>query len=51
MNISQGIGCGTEFRKSFSYTEIMLLSSFLLYNMPDDLVSEVSGIVLMRITN
>ena len=30
---------------SFSYTEIMFLSSFLLYNMPGDLVSELSPYV------
>ena len=35
---------------NFSYTEIMSLSSFLLYNMHDDLVSELSEIVLMYVT-
>ena len=51
MNISQEIGRGPEFRVSFSYTEMMFLSSFLLYDMPGDLVSELSEIVLMYVTN
>ena len=51
MNISQGIGRGPEFRMSFSDTDIMFPSSFLLYSMPDDLVFELSEIVLMYVSN